>query len=76
MTVHVTMLVSSLPEDFPADERTTEYQDIENSKYTYSLHNSGALIVYMTDDRLFPEVEVIYGPSAWESVQGDAGSGR
>lgn len=76
MTVHVTMLVSSLPDGFPHDERTVDHTDLEDSKYTYSLHSSGALIVYRTDDKLFPETEIVYGPSAWESVQGDPGTGR
>jgi hypothetical protein len=75
MTVHVTMLVSSLPEGYPADERTIKYEDDSSDRYTYTLHGSGALTVYKKTD-VFPEVEVIYGPSAWESVEGDAGTGR
>lgn len=70
MTVHVTMLVSSLPEGAPDDDRSIEYTDTGGSKYAYVLHNSGALMVYKVG-----EVEVVYGPSAWESVQGDSGTG-
>ncbi|MBE4761769.1 hypothetical protein [Streptomyces caniscabiei] len=75
MTVHVTMLVSSLPEGFPHDERTIKYEDTGGSKYSYMLHNSGALLVFKRTGG-DNDVEVTYGPSAWESVQGDAGSGR
>lgn len=75
MTVHVTMLVSSLPEGFPADKRTINYEDSKGSTYTYVLHPSGALLVFKRADA-GNDVEVVYGPSSWESVQGDAGSGR
>lgn len=75
MTVHVTMLVSALPEGFPVGKRTIEYEDGGGDRYTYALHGSGALTVYKKTDAT-PEVEVIYGPSAWESVQGDAGTVR
>lgn len=71
MTVHVTMLVSSLPEGFSEDERSITYADSRSREYTYMLHNSGALVVHKAG-----EVEVVYGPSAWESVQGDGGTGR
>jgi hypothetical protein len=70
MTVHVTMLASSLPLGFPHDERTIKYEDEGGDRYTYLLHRSGALTIYKKTD-IFPEPEVVYGPSAWESVQGD-----
>jgi hypothetical protein len=75
MTVHVTMLVSSLPEGAPQDDRTIRYEDAAGSTYSYVLHNSGALFVYKRaggDTGL----EVVYGPTAWESVQGDGGAAR
>lgn len=75
MTVHVTMLVSSLPEGFPHDERTIKHDDDAAGKYTYTLHPSGALVVFKKADGA-NEIEVMYGPSAWESVQGDGGTGR
>jgi hypothetical protein len=74
MTVHVTMLVSSLPEGFPHNDRTTSYEDSGSSKYTYALHPSGTLVIYNKTGGA-NKVEVMYGPSAWESVQGDGGTG-
>ncbi|MFE7547118.1 hypothetical protein [Streptomyces gardneri] len=68
MTVQVTMLVSSLPEGFPADERTVSYEDTGDVTYTYNLLDSGALRVNRNRDLA---AEVVYGPAAWESVQGD-----
>ena len=75
MTVHVTMPISSLPEGAPHDQRTVTYEDAGGSKYTYTLHPSGTLVVYKKADGS-NEVDVMYGPSAWESVQGDGGTGR
>jgi hypothetical protein len=75
MTVRVTMLVSSLPEGFSQTDRTIEYEDTGSSRYTYNLHGSGALFVFKKADGS-NGLEVVYGPSAWESVQGDGGSGR
>ncbi|MDX2800188.1 hypothetical protein [Streptomyces scabiei] len=74
MTVHVTMLVSSLPEGAPHDDRAIEYKDADGTKYTYVLHNSGALVIHRRNSD-GNSAEVIYGSAAWESVQGDAGSG-
>ena len=75
MTVHVTMPISSLPEGVPHDQRTVAYEDAGGSKYTYVLHPSGALVIYKKADGS-SEVDVMYGPSAWERVQGDGGAGR
>ncbi|MFH8581648.1 hypothetical protein [Streptomyces zaomyceticus] len=68
MTVRVTMLVSALPEGFPADERTVSYEDSDDVTYTYTLLDSGALRVNKNREA---GAEVVYGPAAWESVQGD-----
>ncbi|MFF8250089.1 hypothetical protein [Streptomyces griseus] len=74
MTVHITMHASSLPEGYPADERGQDYEDTSDVRYTYSVHQSGALFIWKRERGPSPEVEVVYGPSAWESVQGDIGS--
>ncbi|MFE9812386.1 hypothetical protein [Streptomyces sp. NPDC005548] len=75
MTVNVTMLISSIPENYPSDDRTHRYEDGPDVAYTYMLHGSGALVVQKRSEGVH-DTEVVYGPSAWESVQGDAGSGR
>lgn len=75
MTVHVTMLVSSLPEGFPHDDRTITYEDGGGSKYTYRVHSSGALYVCKKTGPDREKTDTVYGPSAWESVQGDVASG-
>jgi hypothetical protein len=75
MAVTVTMLVSSLPEGYPHDERDIEYADAGGRTYTYQLHPSGALAVYQKSEGR-NELHIMYGPSAWESVQGDGGTGR
>jgi hypothetical protein len=71
MAVHVTMLVSSLPDGAPQDDRTIRYEDAGRSRYTYRVLDSGALMV-LKGVGVDNEIEVIYGPSAWESVQGDS----
>jgi hypothetical protein len=75
MTVHITMHAASLPDGYPADERGQDYEDTSDARYTYTLHPSGALAVWKKDaDMPISGIEVIYGPTAWESVQGDAGN--
>lgn len=75
MAVHITMHTSSLPEGYPQDERGQRYEDTSDVRYSYVLHQSGALVVFKKGSAMvFPEVEVIYGPTAWESVQGDSDS--
>ncbi|MFJ1900421.1 hypothetical protein [Streptomyces sp. NPDC088115] len=66
MTVRITTHDSGVP---------IVHTDTSDLRYTYALHQSGALTVYKkATDMVFPEVEVIYGPTAWESVQGDSDS--
>ncbi|PWS51780.1 hypothetical protein DLE01_09650 [Streptomyces sp. FT05W] len=75
MTVHITMHTSSLPEGYPSDERGQNYEDTSGARYTYTLHPSGALTVWKQEGGMpIPDIEIIYGPTAWESVQGDASS--
>lgn len=72
MAVHVTMLVSSLPEGVPHDDRTISYEDTGGSRYTYKTSEGGVLVVLKGPrSGLDNQIEVMYGPSAWESVQGD-----
>ncbi|MGW2520555.1 hypothetical protein ACWC09_26770 [Streptomyces sp. NPDC001617] len=72
MAVHVTMLVSSLPEGAPHDDRTIRYEDTADSRYTYKTSEGGVLVVLKgPPSGLDNRIEVMYGPSAWESVQGD-----
>lgn len=65
------MLVSSLPDGYPEDDRVTPYVDADLTKYEYSVHASGSLVVWK-QSRGKHSAEVVYGPSAWESVQGDS----
>jgi hypothetical protein len=72
MAVHVTMLISSLPEGFPHDDRTINYEDTRSSRYTYRTLDSGVLVVLKGSGvGIDNEIEVMYGPAAWESVTGD-----
>lgn len=73
MTVHIVMHASSLPEGYPTNGRGQDYEDSAGARYSYTVHQSGALYVWKKTDSN-PEVEVVYGPTAWESVQGDSGS--
>ncbi|MFF1298121.1 MULTISPECIES: hypothetical protein [unclassified Streptomyces] len=71
MAVNVTMLVSALPDGVPQDERTIRYEDAGRSRYTYRVLDSGVLVV-LKGIGVDNQIEVMYGPAAWESVQGDA----
>jgi hypothetical protein len=72
MAVHVTMLVSSLPEGVPHSDRTIRYEDTGGSRYTYKTLDGGVLVVFKGPrSGLDNQIEVMYSPSAWESVQGD-----
>ncbi|WP_143661836.1 hypothetical protein [Streptomyces glaucescens] len=75
MAVHVTLLGSSLPADYPQAERTISYDDAEGSRYTYKTLDSGVLVI-LKGSGMNNSIEVMYGPSAWESVQGDTVGSR
>ncbi|MER7951917.1 hypothetical protein ABTY59_31440 [Streptomyces sp. NPDC096079] len=71
MTVQVTMHTSAMPEGSPAARRTVTYEDHDGAKFVYSVIAGGALRIGTNGEA---QPEVVYGPSAWESVQGDAAS--
>ncbi|WP_066952348.1 hypothetical protein [Streptomyces lushanensis] len=71
MTVHVTMLPAAIPPGLEPSSRVVSYEDEDEVRYRYLLHDSGALIVRRTKHDEETVTEVVYGPSAWEGVQGD-----
>lgn len=75
MTVRIVMHASSLPQGYPSDERDQNYEDTSGARYAYTVQQSGALTVWKLEGGMpLPEIEIVYGPTAWESVQGDARS--
>jgi hypothetical protein len=62
------MLPSAIPEGLPDDDRTISYEDRDDVSYTYTVLEGGALRVNRNREAT---AEVVYGPTAWESVQGD-----
>ncbi|MFF3753912.1 hypothetical protein ACFYYH_26175 [Streptomyces sp. NPDC002018] len=71
MTVHVTMLPAAVTPGLEQSSRITSYEDHDGVRYRYLLHDSGALVVRRMQSDEETVTEVVYGPSAWEGVQGD-----
>jgi hypothetical protein len=44
--------------------------DGEYGRYSYRIHSSGALIIWITKDDEEATVDVVYGPGAWIKVSG------
>ncbi|MER5871953.1 hypothetical protein [Streptomyces sp. NPDC002044] len=76
MTVQVTLLPATIPAHVQAEapSRVREFNDdnstAEGVRYTYSVKPSGSLVV-MRQDSEGHRIETVFGPSAWEEVDGD-----
>jgi hypothetical protein len=66
------MLPATIPVDLQDEdvERTRRYEDREGVAYSYSVHPSGALVIWRTDAQ-GAEAEAVIGTAAWEEAQGD-----
>ncbi|MBT2368901.1 hypothetical protein J7E88_27185 [Streptomyces sp. ISL-10] len=77
MSVDVTLLPATIPprlaeEDIDRIRRFEDRTAGEQLRFEYSVPPSGALVVWrLSDPNLTPEVEAVFGPAAWEEVQGD-----
>jgi hypothetical protein len=61
------------------DEADGRYEDDEGREYRYQVLDSGALAVFELEGRVLvrdAEPIMVFGPSAWFSVTGDARSKR
>ncbi|MFD5031984.1 hypothetical protein ACFVWX_20335 [Streptomyces sp. NPDC058220] len=71
MTVHVALLPTAIPPGLEPSSRIVSYEDRDGACYRYLLHDSGALVVRRTHRDEETATEIVYSPSAWESVHGD-----
>lgn len=71
MTVHVTLLPAALPPGLEPANRVISYEDQDDIRYRYLLHDSGALVVRRTRHEEATVTEAVFGPAAWEGVQGE-----
>lgn len=75
MSVYVVLLTTTVPPHLSEEaDRTRSHEDRtwsdEPVEYQYSVHQSGALVVWRCPNGAKPEVETVYGPAAWETVDG------
>ena len=75
MSVYVALLTTTVPPHLSEEaERTRSHEDRLQGdapvEYQYSVHQSGALVVWRCPHGAQPEVETVYGPAAWETVDG------
>ncbi|MFI9585871.1 hypothetical protein ACIHCQ_29410 [Streptomyces sp. NPDC052236] len=77
MSVDVTLLPATIPhrfrdEDLSRIRRFEDRTDAGQIRFEYSIPESGSLIVWrVTDPHVTAAVETVFGPAAWEEVQGD-----
>ncbi|MFF0065762.1 hypothetical protein ACFYRC_30285 [Streptomyces sp. NPDC005279] len=77
MSVDVTLLPATIPHRFHEEDvdRIRRFEDRTDGgklRFEYSIPDSGSLIVWrVTDPHVNAEVETVFGPAAWEEVQGD-----
>jgi hypothetical protein len=77
MSVEVTLLPATVPPRFAEVdvERVRRFEDRtdgEQIRFEFSVPPSGALVVWrLSDPHFTPVAEVVFGPAAWEEVQGD-----
>lgn len=66
------MLPTTVPHRLRDEDvsRVRSYKDRDGATYSYSVHASGALVIWCTGDR-GAEAEAVIGAAAWEEVQGD-----
>jgi hypothetical protein len=76
MSVDVTLLPATIPhrlrdEDIPRTRRFPDEGTGEGAAtFGYSIHASGALVIWRTEPNAW-KVVTVFGPSAWENVEGD-----
>lgn len=75
MTGHVTLLPATVPAHLreAGSSRVREFNDdssAEGARYRYAVRGSGSLVVWRQDDSGHA-IETVFGPSAWEEVEGD-----
>jgi hypothetical protein len=74
MSVHVTVMPAAIPHSLRDQKptRTIGFNDTSSTKYVFEVLPSGALVVWKGEPGpdADSEIEVIYGPAAWENVQG------
>ena len=74
MSVRITVMPAAIPHHLRNQEVTRQinYNDRDDADYVYELLVSGALVVWRgkPGSDVGGEVEVVYGPMAWENVQG------
>ena len=74
MSVNVTVMPAAIPHHLrdQGPQRGIEYEDRGDTEYVFEVLASGALVVWK-DTRgsdVGTDVEVVYGPTAWDNVQG------
>ncbi|WP_042426203.1 hypothetical protein [Streptacidiphilus anmyonensis] len=74
MSVRITVMPAAIPHHLRNQEVTRQitYNDRDDAEYVYEVLVSGALVVWRgrPGSDVGGEVEGVYGPTAWESVQG------
>ncbi|WP_133260026.1 hypothetical protein [Streptacidiphilus pinicola] len=74
MSVRITVMPAAVPHHLRDQEVTRQisYNDREDAEYVYEILVSGAVVVWRgkPGSDVGGEIEVVYGATAWENVQG------
>ncbi|SEL47856.1 hypothetical protein [Streptacidiphilus jiangxiensis] len=74
MSVHVTVMPAAIPPHLRTEEITRQlnYNDGLDVEFVFEVLPSGALVVWKGNpgSDVGSAIELVYGPAAWESVQG------
>ncbi|MEY9871955.1 hypothetical protein ABH931_001429 [Streptacidiphilus sp. MAP12-33] len=76
MSVRVTVMPATIPHHLRNQEalRLIHYSDTEEAEYAFTILTSGALAVWRRrpGSDAAGELEIIHGPTTWDTVQGTA----